>query len=174
MFSHLTAPYQISDRDVPQRWHNLTYTVYPRLYRIVPVCLCMASRVSKRHDQLLIVWVVGAELLEWLHVSRLIQPQSLSSAYGDTAGLNGKEPAGNKENDVGEVHAKLNWLRQVTEVRLLYRGTGRQTARETRRETESGSVKKEWISNRQRWRLHRRVSGRAFGNGVGSTVLSPT
>lgn len=40
----------------------------------------------------------------------------------DTAGLNGKELAGSKEKDVGEVHVKLNWLRQVTEVWLLREG----------------------------------------------------
>lgn len=123
---HLTASYQISDRDVPQCWHNLTYTLYSLLYRMVPVCWCMGSRVSKRHDQLLIVSVVGAELLEWLHVSRLIQPQPLNTvaliSIHDTAGLNEKGLAGNKKKDVGEVHVKPNWLRQVTEVRLLREG----------------------------------------------------
>lgn len=86
----------------------------------------MGSRVSKRHDQLLIVSVVGAELLEWLHVSRLIKPQPLNTvaliSIHDAAGLNGKELAGNAEKDVGEVHVKRNWLRQVTEVRLLREG----------------------------------------------------
>lgn len=86
----------------------------------------MGSRVSKRRDQLLIVSVAGAEFLEWLHVSPLIQPQPLNTvaliSTHDAAGLNGKELAGNKEKDAGEVRVKLNWLRQVAEVGLLREG----------------------------------------------------